>query len=93
MRARALGGWFQDWTGFIRCNTKIDGNWLNRSHIDMAVRGANGDKVGMLRNHSEKTTQESVPEHKEDDNVFKKPKTPKKAREKKVGISFLLIYL
>ena len=60
---------------------------------DMAVRGANGHKVGMLRNHSEKTTQESVPEHKGDDDVFKKPKTPKKAREKKVVISFLLIYL
>jgi len=44
---------------------------------DMAVRGANGHKVGMLRNHSEKTTQESVPEHKGDDDVFKKPKTPK----------------
>ena len=45
---------------------------------DMVGRGANGHKVGLLRNHSEKTTQESVPEHKEDDDVFTKPKTRKR---------------
>ena len=54
---------------------------------EMAGRGSNGHKVGLLRNHCEKTTEESMPEDKDDDEVFKKPKTPKKAREKKVDIS------
>ena len=54
---------------------------------DMVGRGSNGHKVGLLRNHCEKMMEESMPEHKEEDEVFKKPKTPKKGREKKVGIS------
>ena len=60
---------------------------------DMVGRGANGHKVGLLRNHGEKMMEESMPEHKEEDDVFKKPKTPKKGREKKVGICLLLTYL
>ena len=32
---------------------------------DMVGRGANGHKVGLLRNYSEKMMEESVPEHKE----------------------------
>ena len=43
--------------------------------------------VGLLRNHCEKMMEESMSEHKEEDEVFKKPKTPKKGREKRVGIS------
>ena len=54
---------------------------------DMVGRGSNGHKFGLLRNHCEKMMEESMPEHKEEDEVFKKPKTPKKGREKKVGIS------
>ena len=57
---------------------------------DMVGGGANGHKVGLLRNHCEKMKEESMSEHKKEEDVFKKPKTPKKGREKKVGICRLL---
>ena len=47
---------------------------------EMVGRGSNGHQVGLLRNHCEKTTEESMLEVKDDDEVFKTPKTPKTQR-------------
>ena len=59
----------------------------NIARVAMAGMGSNGRKQGVLRNHCDKAMGEVKSDDKDGEEVFKKPKTPKKAGEKKVGIS------